>query len=97
MPLFYEENRRSCDAARRAFARYELAHTVADFCAAIAFLVGSALFFLPRFETEAIWLFVIGSAFFCAKPSLRLVREIHLWRIGRLETLARRAPEADAG
>jgi len=28
--------------------------------------------------------------FFCIKPSLRLAREVQLWRMGYLETLARR-------
>lgn len=90
MPLFSQENRDRNAATRRVYAAYEIAHTAVDFIAAISFLVGSILFLLPAYETPAIWLFIVGSVFFCLKPTLRLTREVHLWRMGRIDELARR-------
>ena len=91
MNLFSSENRDRNEETRRVYAAFELAHTVVDFLAAVSFLVGSVLFLFPDYETPAIWLFIIGSVFFCAKPSLRLTREIKLLRMGRIEELAKRA------
>ncbi len=91
MRLFTHEARQRSADTRRVYAAYEIAHTVADFIAAISFLVGSILFFWPSVETTAIWLFVIGSVFFCLKPGLRLAREVQLWRMGNLDQLAQRA------
>ncbi|MEQ9257567.1 MAG: YrhK family protein [Roseovarius sp.] len=88
MAFFTLENRQRTAETRRIYAIYELFHTAVDFAAAISFLIGSILFFWPDYETAAIWLFVIGSVFFCIKPSLRLAREIHLWRYGELDKLA---------
>ena len=93
MKLFRHEHRERNADTRRIYARYEIAHTVVDFLAALCFLIGSILFFWPRLEAIAIWLFVIGSAFFMAKPSLRLAREIQLWRMGQLDTLTARASD----
>ena len=90
MPLFSQENRDRNAATRRVYAAYEIAHTAVDFIAAISFLVGSVLFLLPAYETPAIWLFIVGSVFFCLKPTLRLTREVPLWRMGRIDELARR-------
>ena len=91
MRLFTHEARQRSADTRRVYAAYEIAHTVADFAAAISFLIGSVLFFWPAYETAAIWLFVIGSVFFCLKPSLRLAREVQLWRMGKIDQLAQRA------
>ncbi len=88
MQLFRHETRQKNATTRRLYARYELAHTVVDFLAAVFFLVGSVLFFWNELETSAIWCFVLGSLLFCVKPTLRLAREIHLWRVGKLKTLA---------
>ncbi|QFS83888.1 hypothetical protein FIU97_14155 [Roseivivax sp. THAF40] len=89
MPLFHHENRDRNDRTRALYALYEIAHTVVDFAAAMLFLVGSILFFWAEYETQAIWCFVWGSVFFAVKPTLRLIREIHLLRIGATEKLAR--------
>ncbi|MEI4232249.1 YrhK family protein [Roseovarius sp. D22-M7] len=91
--LFDHRNRTRNADTRRVYAAYEIAHTVADFIAAISFLVGSVLFLWPVYETSAIWFFIVGSFFFCLKPSLRLAREVQLWRMGRLAKLAQRAGE----
>ncbi len=91
MPLFSHANRERNADTRRVYAIYELLHTVVDFTAALCFLVGSILFFWAEYETQAIWLFVIGSVCFMLKPTLRLMREVQLWRMGRIDTLADRA------
>jgi len=90
-PLFSHEARQQSEASRRLYARFEIAHTATDFCAALAFLVGSVLFFDGATQYAATWLFVVGSVLFAAKPTLRLVREIRLYRMGRLAALAERA------
>ncbi len=91
MAIFTQENRQRTARSRRIYAAYEIARTCVDFLAAICFLIGSVLFFWPAFETRAVWLFVIGSAFFCLKPTIKLAREVHLWRYGHLDALARRS------
>ncbi|MFZ5962492.1 YrhK family protein [Thalassococcus sp. BH17M4-6] len=88
--LFHSNNRERNADTRRVYARYELLHTCVDFLAAFCFLVGSVLFLLPAYEKPAIWLFILGSVFFMAKPSIRLTREIQLWRMGRTDILAQR-------
>ncbi|MDF1750762.1 MAG: YrhK family protein [Alphaproteobacteria bacterium] len=90
MRLFSRENQELNADTRRVYALYEIAHTMVDFAAAICFTIGSVLFFWKSTETPAIWLFTFGSIFFLVKPSLRLSREIHLWRIGQLDDLASR-------
>ena len=90
MRLFDHDTRMRNADTRRVYAAYEIAHTAADFGAAISFLIGSILFLWPDDETTAIWMFILGSVFFCIKPSLRLAREVQLWRMGYLETIARR-------
>ncbi|RKT27740.1 YrhK-like protein [Roseovarius halotolerans] len=90
MRLFRHESRQRNADTRRIYAAYEIAYTVVDFSAAICFLIGSVLFLWADFETQAIVLFIVGSACFCLKPTLRLAREIHLWRMGKIDSLARR-------
>lgn len=89
--FFQHQNRERNDDTRRVYALYELAYTAVDFAAALSFLVGSVLLFWKSLETPAIWLFVIGSACFFLKPSIRMAREVQLWRMGRLDRLAARA------
>jgi uncharacterized membrane protein YhfC len=93
MGLFDHRNRERNADTRRVYAAYEIAHTVVDFLAATCFLVGSVLFLWARYETEAIWLFILGSVFFCVKPTLRLAREVQLWRMGQLDKLVNRVRE----
>lgn len=90
MPLFHPSNRDRNDRTRTLYARYEIAYTVVDFLAAACFLIGSFLFFSDATQYAATWLFVAGSLAFAAKPTIRLIREIHLYRMGKLETLAER-------
>ena len=61
-----------------------------DFLAALFFLVGSVLFFYASLENPAIWCFVVGSACFMMKPTIRVVREFHYLVIGDYADLAER-------
>lgn len=90
MRLFRHENPQGTDRSSRLYARYELAHTCVDFAAAILFLVGSVLFFWDATIYVATWMFVLGSICFCLKPTLRLAREVHLYRLGDMRDLAAR-------
>lgn len=60
--------------------RYELASIVNDFMIGAWFLIGSIFFFSERTMTAGTWLFVIGSAQLIARPTIRLIRHIHLKR-----------------
>jgi len=91
MKLFNHANRQRNADTRRVYALFEIAHTLVDFGAAVCFTIGSVLFFWPKYETPAVWLFTVGSVLFMAKPTLRLSREIKLYRMGKLDTLAERA------
>ncbi|MFD1343595.1 YrhK family protein [Litorisediminicola beolgyonensis] len=88
MKLFDLDARQSSEASRRLYARYELARTAVDFLAAAMFLVGSVMFFWDATQYAATWLFVLGSVCFAIKPTLKLSREMHLYRVGRLSPLA---------
>ncbi|KCZ54427.1 hypothetical protein HY29_14305 [Hyphomonas beringensis] len=88
MKLFTHENRDQSPETRQAYALYEILHTAVDFIAAICFLIGSVLFFWSDTLFAGTWLFVIGSIFFTMKPTIRLVREIRLYQMGKKQRLA---------
>lgn len=90
MHLFQHENRQKTQATRRVWALYEIAYTFVDFGAAFCFVVGSIMFFSEAWMTPGTWLFLIGSILFALKPTLRLVREIQLYRMGDTDDLAHR-------
>jgi hypothetical protein len=56
-------------------------HAQVDFCAALAFIVGSALFFSPAYSIPATWLFLVGSLLVAARPTVTVARELHLARL----------------
>lgn len=89
MQMFKDKRHVSAET-QRLYAVFELLHTLADFVAAFSFLIGSILFLWNETEAAAIWLFIVGSVFFCLKPTLKLVREIKLASIGDTEDLAER-------
>ena len=91
MKLFRHRNRQATTDTRTLWARYELVYTAVDIAAALSFVLGSLLFFSPEMETAATVGWLVGSILFAAKPSIRMVREIHLYRIGHLDHLAHRA------
>ncbi len=77
---------------RRTHAIYQWLHLLVDFTAATLFVIGSILFLNPGLERAGSWLFLIGSIFFAMKPTVRLLRFLHLRRLAReaeltLETL----------
>lgn len=90
MKLFRHDAPDQSEKAQRLYARAELTYTVIDFCAALAFLIGSVMFFYPAWEHAGTWFFVVGSGMFAAKPTLRLWREFKLYRMGDTEDLAKR-------
>jgi len=65
------------DRLQRLHDLYAFGHLVVDFLAGLTFTVGSVLFFWPQTEVPAIWLFVVGSILFTAKPSMRLAHMLH--------------------
>ncbi len=73
---------------RRRYALYELAYTFVDFSAAILFIIGSVMFFSDEWTYTGTWLFVIGSICFALKPTIRIVREIHMIAKGRADAVA---------
>lgn len=81
---------RDADSARRC-APFEIADTAVDFAAAPLCVVGGLLFFDEATTRLGTWLFLIGSACFALKPTLRLAREIGCWRRGAVDRLAARA------
>jgi len=91
MSLFDPRTKHLSDDHGRIYALYEIAFTVVDVMAALLFVVGSILFFDESTVEIGTWLFLIGSVFFGLKPTIRLLREWHMLRAGRLEDLAERA------
>ena len=61
--------------------RYQVVRTAVDFGAAICFVVGSVFFFFSSLTTPADWLFLIGSILFAIKPTIDMVRSVHLRRL----------------
>lgn len=90
MGYFNPDNRTRSSRNRRIYALYEIAYTAVDFAAALLFLIGSFLFFSEETQYAATWMFVVGSACFALKPTLRLMREIHYAAIGDYDDLAER-------
>lgn len=95
MRLFHRNRRYDSEAHRRIYARFEIAYTTVDFMAAVLFIIGSVMFFYDSWQETGTWLFLIGSGFFAAKPTLRLWREVKLYRLGDMEDLAERAGGRD--
>ena len=61
--------------------RYQVVRTAVDFAAAMCFLVGSAFFFFASMTVAADWLFLVGSILFAVKPTIDMIRSIHLRRL----------------
>lgn len=89
--MFDPKTRTETHSNARLFALYEIIYTLVDFAAAFLFIIGSILFFDEATETFGTWLFLIGSICFALKPTIRLTREIHYFRIGQVDELAKRA------
>ncbi len=87
--VFNPGNRLDTAEGKKIYALYEIGFTLVDVMAALSFLTGSILFFWDDTQTAAVWLFLTGSLFFTAKPVIRLGREVHLYRAGYTDELAR--------
>ena len=62
--------------------RYELLSIVNDILVAVWFIVGSVLFFHESTTTAGTWLFLVGSVELLIRPAIRLVRRVHIQRVG---------------
>ncbi|MDN5896866.1 MAG: YrhK family protein [Nocardioides sp.] len=62
--------------------RYELISIANDISIALCFIVGSILFFRESTTTAGTWLFLIGSIELLVRPLIRLVRRVHIGRVG---------------
>jgi hypothetical protein len=61
--------------------RYQVVRTAVDFGAALCFVIGSVFFFYASMTRAADWLFLVGSLLFAVKPTIDLVRSVHLRRL----------------
>lgn len=65
----------------KVYGQYQSVYDTVDLLAAIAFVVGSALFFSEKTQTTATWLFLIGSVFFAVRPMIHVARDFHMARL----------------
>ena len=63
--------------------RYQVVRTAIDFGAAMCFVTGSAFFFFASTTRAADWLFLFGSILFAVKPTIDMIRSVHLRRLPR--------------
>jgi YrhK-like protein len=63
------------------FWRYQVVRTGVDFGAALCFVIGSIFFFYESTTLLATWFFLVGSILFAVKPSIDMVRSLHLRRL----------------
>ncbi|MEM6616095.1 MAG: YrhK family protein [Pseudomonadota bacterium] len=89
MSLFDPQNHTRTPQHRKVYAAYELAYTVVVVYAALLFIIGSILFFGEATTYIATWLFVAGSVLFGLRPTTKLLREIHYWRLGQYEEISK--------
>lgn len=66
---------------KQLFRRYQKLYTLVDFCAAVAFIVGSIFFFSESLTRPADWLFLVGSILFAVRPTISVIREFHLSKV----------------
>jgi len=77
--------------------RYQVVRTLVDFGAAVCFVIGSAFFFAST-TTAADWLFLAGSILFAFKPTIDVVRSMHLNRLpGQSDGPSHHAPASAGG
>lgn len=60
--------------------RYQVLSILNDFLLGVLFLVGSIFFLFDPLYTAAVWLFIIASTAFVARPVIRVVHYFHLGR-----------------
>lgn len=62
--------------------RYETASIVNDILIAAWFIAGSVLFFHTSTADLGTWMFLLGSIELAIRPTIRLIRYVHLRRLG---------------
>lgn len=62
--------------------RYEFFYLLNDILIAVWFIIGSILFFSETTTELGTWLFLLGSIELLIRPLIRILRSIHLKRIG---------------
>ncbi len=75
------------EGQKKLLAKYEVALTTIEFLGGLTFIIGSVLFFNEQTVTLGTWFFLVGSFFFVCKPTLKWVKEIHIYRCGKYEYL----------
>ncbi len=65
----------------QVYDQYQTLYDAVDALAAIAFIIGSGLFFSESTKTAGTWLFLIGSVFFAIRPLIHLIRDMHMARL----------------
>lgn len=91
MALFRHSNRQHSEKSKTIYARYQLAYTAVDFAASLTFVAGSVMYLTGLPDQQVVWTYLIGSVLFAAKPTLRILREIRLYRLGHVDHLAAKA------
>ncbi len=61
--------------------RYQVVRSAVDFGAALCFVIGSAFFLFASTVRAADWLFLVGSILFAVKPTIEMIRSLHLRRL----------------
>ncbi len=89
MKLFNPDNHTKSEDHKRLYAMCEMAYTVVDFSAAALFVIGSFLFLNESTTYFGTWLFVVGSAAFGLRPTIKLYREIGYLRLGDYDDIAK--------
>lgn len=69
------------DQHSEVYGNYQKIYDSIDALAAIAFIVGSVLFFSEKTQTVGTWLFLIGSIFFAVRPCIHVARDFHMARL----------------
>ncbi len=85
--IFRHETSHDDAESQRVYAQYTIARTFVDFAAGACFLIGSIMMFWSSLDYASTWLFVIGSVLFAAKPTITLLRELKLYRLGEIRKL----------
>lgn len=60
--------------------RYEVVSIINDILIGIWFIVGSICFFSPSLTRTGTWFFLAGSIELLIRPTIRLIRRVHLER-----------------
>ncbi len=65
---------------RKKYARYELILTFLELIGGVMFIVGSFLFLNESTTLVGTYFFIIGSFCFVLRPTVKFIREFHLFR-----------------